>query len=323
MKRGHTMHKKHTIKLYNDYEIPGVAFGTGVVKRFYRNKSLYFKDCFISFLKSVKHLKIDRKLKNDLNIYKIINNAIDNGYIFFDTGRLYGHSEKVIGRVISKQDRDKIFILTKVSDVDLERYSYARSVKRNLDISLNNLGTDYVDAYLLHFPQGNWIDMYKEIEYEYKNGRTRAIGVCNFDIEELEKLRKSTEIMPMICQVEIHPLCTKKELIEYCRRENIVIMAHSPIGHMNKKIIDSEVFKSLTAKYKKNPAQIMYKWHIQNGVIPIISTVSMQHMKENMDINDFELTDLEMQAIDSLNENFSFDKNSNKENDCPEFIYNV
>lgn len=317
------MYTKHTIRLYNDYVIPSVAFGTGVIRRFYRNRGLYFKDSFISILKSIKHRKIDRKLKNDLTIYKTINNAIDVGYIFFDTGRLYGHSEKVIGRVISKKNRDEIFILTKVSDVDLERYSYARTVKENLDISLNNLGTDYVDAYLLHFPQGKWIDMYKEIENEYKKGRTRSIGVCNFDIEELEKLKATAEIMPMICQVEIHPLYTKKELIEYCKRENIVIMAHSPTGHMNKKIINSEIFKLLTDKYKKNSAQIMYRWHIQNGIIPIISTVSVQHMRENLDIFDFELTDLEMQAIDSLNENFSFDKNNNKENDCLEFIYNV
>lgn len=311
------------MKLYNDIEIPDVAFGTGVIKRFYRNKPLYFKDQLISFLASVKHFKVVRKLKNDLLIKKILTNAINIGYKLIDTGRLYGHSEKYVGDVLKKNNRKDLFIISKVSDVDLQRYSFASTVKENLSITLKNLGVDYIDSYLLHFPHGNWIQMYKDIETEYTNGRVRSIGVCNFDVDELKQLMEFAHIKPMICQVEMNPLNTKNELINFCKSHDIVVMAHSPTGHMDKRILQSNVMKSLSTKYNKTIAQIIYKWHVQKGVIPIVSSVSMSHLLSNLNIQDFNLAKEELDAIDTLNENFSFDKNNNKMNDCPNFIYNI
>lgn len=311
------------MKLYNDYEIPDIAFGTGVINRFYMNKPLYIKDRMIQILRSVRDNKIDRKLKNDMTISRTLKTAITSGYIFFDTGRIYGHSEKYIGDTINRGKREDYFVLTKISDVDLKRYPNASTVMDNLSISLKNLQTEYVDAYLLHFPHGEWVRMYRDIEMEYKKGRAKSIGVCNFDIENIEILLKNVEIKPMICQVEIHPLNTKKDLIQYCKREGIVIMAHTPTGHMHSKITSSEIIVKLTEKYNKSIAQVIYKWHIQNDVIPIVSSTLSQHIKENLDIYDFELTERELLEIDTLNENFSIDKNNNKMNDCPEFIYNV
>lgn len=310
-------------ELSNGVKLEDIAFGTGVINRFYRNKGLYFKDCFISILKSVKHLKPDRRLYNDLFIDRILDNAFDAGFRMYDSGRLYGHSEKKIGKLLNKKSRQKLVLITKISDVDLERYKYANSVNANLDISLSNFQTDYVDLLLLHFPHGDWLKMYEEMEHEYEQGRAKAIGVCNFDIDELKELSAKCAVSPMVCQVEMNPLNTKKELLRFCTENNIAVMAHTPTAHMDRRITSSKIMIELTEKYHKAIGQIIYRWHIQNGVIPIVSTISKNHMKDDMNIFDFTLSEAEMKKIDSLNENYSFDKNNNKENDCADFIYNV
>lgn len=309
--------------LSNNKNIPCMAFGTGVIKRFYRNKKLYFKDIALALLKSIKHRKFVRFFKNDHVVKQVLNIAITLGYKMFDSGRLYGHSEKYIGEVTSKYNRNDFFLITKISDVDLKRYPNVSTVHENLTLSLNFLQTDYVDAYLLHFPSGDWISMYKEIEKEYKAGRARAIGVCNFDVDELKQLMSECSIKPMICQVELNPLNTKKDLQIFCRDNGITLMAHSPTAHMDKRVIDSNIMKELIVKYNKSAAQIIYRWHYQNSIIPIVSSISEKHLKDNLDIYDFSLNEEEMKRIDDLNLNYSFDKNNNKTNDCPEFIYNL
>lgn len=313
----------NTVILNNGLVIPSVAFGTGVIKRFYRNKTLYYKDTLKAILKTVKHRKMVRFWKNDLTIKKTLDQAVACGFRLFDTGRLYGHSEKYIGDILSRYSRKDFFIVTKVSDVDLTRYPDKNTIHDNLSQSLGFLRTDYVDAYLLHFPSGDWISMYKDIEAEYKAGRTKSIGVCNFDTEELKKLKDIADVKPMICQVEVHPLNTKKELVDFCKENNILVMAHTPTGHMSKEIVESEVFKKLTKKYKKSAAQIIYRWHIQNGIIPIMTSTSKQHLIENYEVFDFELSAEDMKDIDMLDRGLSFDKNNNKVNDCPQFIYNL
>ncbi len=310
-------------KLYNGVDIPCIAFGTGVVKRFYRNKLLYSQDVAMALLKSAKHGKMVRFLKNDLTLRKTLDRSIQCGYRMFDSARLYGHSEKYIGEVVSKYPRKDFFLITKVSDVDLQRYSHIATVRDNLSLSLKYLRTNYIDAYLLHFPAGDWKSMYSDIENEYKVGRVHSIGICNFDTDELRTLLDICEIKPMICQVEIHPLNTKEELRKLCHENGIILMAHTPTAHMVKEVTDSEIIAHLVKKYNKSAAQVLYRWHFQNSVIPIISSVSKEHLKENLDIFDFSLMDDEMKAIEALNRGHSFDKNNNKMNDHPDFIYNL
>lgn len=310
-------------QLYNGDNIPPIAFGTGVVNRFYRNNSKYLKDRLLDYLRTIKNRRMPRRLKNDLHIAETLDLAVVNGYRLFDSGRLYGHSEKCIGNAIHKHNRDNFFIITKISDDDLKRYPDVSSIHDNLSLSLEFLQTDYVNAYLLHFPSGDWISMYRDIEREYKNNRAQAIGVCNFDVDELRQLIAECSIKPMICQVEIHPLNTKKELRKYCQENDIVVMAHTPTAHMDKRVQNSEIMQDLTKKYQKSAAQIIYRWHYQNGVIPIVSSTSDQHMKENLDIFDFELTDEEMEELEALNQDYSFDPYNNKKSDCPDFIYNL
>lgn len=303
--------------------LPSLAFGTGVIKRFYRNKTLYLKDICKALLISIVRKKLVRFLKNDFTICKTLDNAFKSGYRFFDTGRLYGHSEKYIGEVLHKYNRNEYYILTKVSDVDLKRYPGKNTVHDNLEISLNMLKTNYVDAYLLHFPTGNWLAMYKDLEREYQLGRTKSIGVCNFDLVELKELVSKASIKPMICQIEVHPLNNKRALINFCHENGIVVMAHTPTGHMSEKIIGCKDFNDIMKRHNKNAAQIIYRWHYQNGVIPIVSSVSKKHINSNLDIYNFELNDREMALIDSIDEGYSFDPKNNKDNDCPDFIYNI
>lgn len=310
-------------ELSNKVKTPCIAFGTGVIKRYYRNKKMYFKDTLKDILRSIKHMKLNRRLKNDITINDTLNRAIENGYRMFDTGRLYGHSEQAIGRAISRQNRQDFFLVTKVSEDDLNRYANATTVHDNLMMSLHFLKTDYVDAYLLHFPSGDWISTYKEIEKEYISGYAKAIGVCNFDVQELQQLMKEIKIKPMICQVELNPLNTKKELVDFCKENGIVLMAHTPTAHMDPRVVKSDIFQKLMSKYNKSAAQIIYRWHYQNSIIPIVSSVSNSHMKENLSIFDFNLLDSEMKEIDNLNQGVSFDKNNNKVNDCPAFVYNL
>lgn len=309
--------------LKNDSNLSYMAFGTGVINRFYTNKSLYYKDRFLDILRTIKNGKMPRRLKNDLCIRKTLTMAINSGYRIFDTGRLYGHSEKYIGEVLADYNRDDFYLISKISNDDLKRYTNIFTVHDNLSLTLKNLRTSYINTYLLHFPTGERLNMYKDMEDEFNLGRTKSIGVCNFDIEELKELLGVCRIKPAICQIELHPLNTKKELRKFCKENGIIVMAHTPTGHMDKRIIHSEIFEYLMAKYNKSAAQIIYRWHYQNGVIPIVSTISENHMKENRDILNFSLNLEEMEKIENLNQDFSFDLYNNKKSDCPNFIYNI
>ncbi len=315
---------KENYELANGMTIPIIAFGTGVVRRFYRNKSKYYKDVIIALLRSLKHLKMVRFLKNDVTLKKILNDAIGAGYTMFDSGRLYGHSEKYIGEVISAYNRDNLYLITKVCEDDLKRYPNTNNVHDTLSLSLKFLKTDYVDAYLLHFPCPNMIEMYKEIEKEYKAGRAKVIGVCNFDVDELKTLMKACEIKPMINQIELNPINTRRDVREFCKENGIIVMAHTPTARSNIKAIgDTNIMKSLTKKYNKSVAQIIYRWHVQNGVIPIVSSVSKEHLYSNLEIFDFCLEDEEMESIEALNQNKTCDRYNNKKSDCADFIYNL
>lgn len=315
---------KENYELANGERIPIIAFGTGVVRRFYRNKPKYYKDIFIALLRSLKHMKMVRFLKNDFTLKETLCEAIEAGYKMFDSGRLYGHSEKYIGEVTSTYNRSDLFLITKVCEDDLKRYPNVNNVHDTLSLSLKFLKTNYVDAYLLHFPCPEMIEIYKEIEKEYKIGRAKVIGVCNFDVDELKTLMEVCEIKPMINQIELNPINTRRDVREFCKENGIWVMAHTPTARSNIKAIgETDIMKILTKKYNKSVAQIIYRWHIQNGVIPIVSTISKEHLHSNLDIFDFCLEDEEMESIEALNQNKTCDRYNNKKSDCADFIYNL
>jgi Aldo/keto reductases, related to diketogulonate reductase len=175
---------------------------------------------------------------------------------------------------------------------------------RAFEASLNRLGFDYVDLYLVHWPvKGKYKDTYRALERLYKEGYARAIGVSNFHIHHLEDLLSSCEVKPAVNQVECHPLLTQEELRKYCRDQHIAFQAWSPIM---KGQLDLPVLTELAAKYNKTPAQIVLRWDLQNDILTIPKSVRPERIRENADIFDFELSRDDMARIDGLNRNHRF-----------------
>lgn len=311
------------LKLYNGSKIPVIGFGTGVIRRYSQNKRMYTKKYIRCLLSSVVHRRINRELYGDIFIKKIIKNAYESGFQFFDTGRLYGWSEYFIGKVLKEtNNRNNIFIVTKFSPLDLKRMKNLDNVKELLDFSLKQLDMNYVDAYLMHCNFEEAIDCYEQMEQVYLEGKTKAIGVCNFSVKDLDYLNARVKIKPMIMQTELHPLNTCKDMREYCKIHNIQIMAHTPTARMCSKIKESEILNELARKYNKTLIQIILRWHIQNHIIPICSTFNKNHMKENMNIFDFTMSEEEIGAIEEMNEDLILLPKAGQGTD-PNFVYNV
>lgn len=303
--------------------IPCQGFGTGVVRRYIRNKYLFVRARIRPVLSSIKHLRLHPSLKADLFAADAVRMAYRGGVRLFDTGRIYGHSEPVIGQVLREEGvrREDVFITTKVSDMDVTRAASPDTVAGNLTDSLRYLQTDYVDAYLLHWPSGDWRAIYQAMEAEYHAGRARAIGVCNFTVENFRELAEVAAVEPMICQLELHPLNSKRAVRDYCREHNILVMAHTPTGRMCEAIRACKPLQDLAAKYHKTIAQVILRWHYQNGVVPIVATTSPAHLAENQAIFDFALTESDMAAIEALDEGLVLLPGCGI--DDPNYIYNL
>ena len=226
--------------------------------------------------------------------------ALNNGYRSFDTAQLY-NNEKILGEafVNSGVARQELFLTTKVSNLN---QGYEQTLK-SFEQSLKDLQTDYLDLFLVHWPLKNhFFDTWKAIEQLYENKMVRAIGVCNFHQSHFELLKTRANIKPMINQIEIHPYLVQKELIEYLNKEQIAIEAWSPLARG--RVVEEPLLIDIGQKYQKSSSQVTLRWHVQKDLIVIPKSVNPLRIAENMQIFDFELTDTEMQQIDSLNEDF-------------------
>ena len=226
--------------------------------------------------------------------------ALNNGYRAFDTAQLY-NNEKILGEafVNSGVARQELFLTTKVSNLN---QGYEQTLK-SFEQSLKDLQTDYLDLFLVHWPLKNhFFDTWKAIEQLYENKMVRAIGVCNFHQSHFELLKTRANIKPMINQIEIHPYLVQKELIEYLNKEQIAIEAWSPLARG--RVVEEPLLINIGQKYQKSSSQVTLRWHVQKDLIVIPKSVNPLRIAENMQIFDFELTDTEMQQIDSLNEDF-------------------
>ena len=299
--------------LRNGNAIPVIGFGTGIakgissqpmviVKRFIKESIKNILDP--DFKKNNKYtLAMD--LKKDRSLKSISCIAVDAGCQLIDTARAYVYSESYIGQSLfgkdSKFKREDIFIITKATN-------YAQrngTILEEFELSLNNLKTDYVDLFLLHWPQtGTYIDSWKVLEEIYESGRAKAIGICNCHVHHLEELKKYAKIMPMVNELECHPLLQQWEVREYCKKEGIQIIAHTPTGKMAKQIVESKEMQKIAAKYGVSISQVILRWHYQLGDISIPNTTSEKHLKENLDIFRFSLTDEEMDEIRKLDCNY-------------------
>lgn len=259
---------KSTVKLHNGVEMPW--FGLGVFK-----------------------------VKEGSEVIDSVKAAIKNGYISIDTAAVYKNEEGV-GQGIKESEvpREELFITSKVWNAD---QGYESTLKA-FDTSLEKLGLDYLDLYLIHWPvKGKYVETWKALEKLYKDGRVKAIGVSNHHVHHLKDILAEAEIKPMVNQVEYHPHLAQKELHEFCKSEGIQLEAWSPLKQGE--LLTEPVIAEIGQKYQKSAAQVILRWDLQNEVVTIPKSIKEHRIIENSSIFDFELSSEDMERINSLNKN--------------------
>lgn len=237
------------------------------------------------------------KVEDGSEVVGSVKAALKNGYQSIDTAAVYGNEEGV-GQAIKESGvpREDLFITSKVWNED-QGYE---STLQAFETSLNKLGLDYLDLYLIHWPgKDKYKETWKALEKLYKDGRIRAIGVSNFQVHHLEDLIKDAEVKPMVNQVEYHPNLTQKELRAYCTKEGIQLEAWSPLKQGQ--LLEEPVIKEVAGKHEKSAAQVILRWDLQNEVVTIPKSTKEHRIIENANVFDFELTSDEMESIDGLN----------------------
>lgn len=221
--------------------------------------------------------------------------ALENGYRHIDTANAY-MNEKAVGRAMKKSGvpREEITLVTK-----LFPGSY-KEADMEIDATLRRLDLDYIDILLLHQPYGKVEQGWKSAEKAVRDGKVKAIGVCNFQEKDMEKLLSYATIKPVFIQNECHPYYAEKDLIERYKEDSIHMEAWYPLGHGDKGLIGEPVFGKLASKYGKSKVQIILRWHMQLNHIAIPGSKNPEHIKSNIEIFDFALTEDEMKEIDAL-----------------------
>ena len=231
--------------------------------------------------------------KKRKNMQEILLQAQKVGFKLFDTANAYGTSEIIIGRIINRSS----FIITKISNVQQRSGDIKTAFKGSLQ------RTKSIDLYMIHWPvKGYYQETWKQMERLKDTGQVKYLGVSNFRIVHLNTLMSTSRILPFVNEIECHPLNTQKEQIEYNRKNGIKIITHTPLGRMNKLILNNKTLQELSDKYKKTIAQIVLRWHIQQDRIPIPHTSNVSRVAGYMDVFDFCMTPKELESIDGINQ---------------------
>ena len=244
------------------------------------------------------------KLKNNEETIEIIKEAIKYGYRHIDTAFAYGN-EETIGKGIKESniDRKDLFITGKLWNDDRGYENIINACKR----TIKNLNCEYLDLYLIHWPASkavhdDWIEINKEtwqaLEYLYEQGLVKAIGVCNFKINQLEELIKTAKIKPMVNQIEFHIGVYNKDILDYCNRNNIIVEAWSPLG--SGKLFKVEELKEMASKYNVSVAQLCIRWCLQNNTLPLPKSKNIERIKNNLDVFNFEITNEDMEYLNNF-----------------------
>ncbi|MCZ2258552.1 aldo/keto reductase [Sporosarcina sp. G11-34] len=228
-----------------------------------------------------------------------VKQALETGYRLIDTAKIYGN-EIGVGKALATSNvpREELFITTKVWNTD---QGYENTLKA-FDESLEKLGLDYVDLYLIHWPTpeyDEYVDTYKALEKLYQEGRTKAIGVCNFDIEHLQRIIDECEVLPAVNQIECHPYLQQTELKQFCKEHGILVEAYSPLMN-GTKVLEDPIIQEIAKRHYKTPAQVILRWHLESDVAVIPKTVTPSRMKENIKVFDFKLSSDDLTKIASL-----------------------
>lgn len=283
-------------ELTNGIVLRNLCFGTGIISK-YRYGGV---DSLHRMRYYARNLIKDRKqFKTDLGFSKVVDAAMKNGCCLFDTSRAYGGAEYQLGRALQKYDRSEYQIVTKLCNND----QYKKNVSGALEKSLSELGMEYVDLYLMHWPVTEYfLENWKEMEKLYHGGLCKAIGVCNCNIHHLREIERIAEIMPMVNEFECHPLFTQNKLRAYCHENKIQVMAYTSTGRMDERLKKTPIVP-ISKKYGKSMAQIILRWHQQLGNIPIVNSTNVKHLIANTKLSDFDLTEEEINSILKCNIN--------------------
>lgn len=280
------------IQLNNGSFIPQMGYGSAIVNNHIHSVKSLLRECKIL-------VKNKRQHRLNMALSGCVDSAMKNHLNMFDTSMAYGQSELVIGKTLKKYKREDFYIVTKLCN----HSQYEGNIRKALEESLKHLGVDYVDMYLMHWPVSDiYPDSWKEMEKLYEEKMCRAIGVCNFDTNHFSELEKTANIIPAVNQIECHPLFTQNELRGYCNERGIKVMAYTPTARMDERL-KKTVIVPIAKKYNKSIAQVILRWHIQIGNIPIVNSNNPNHVSENMKIFDFELTKEEIDKILKININ--------------------
>ena len=238
-------------------------------------------------------------LSEDGEVQRAVSEALEVGYRLIDTAKIY-RNERGVGEAIraSGIKRQEILVTTKLWPGD---FGYDSALAA-FDASLAKLGLDYVDLYLMHWPghsAQDRQDSWRALERIYEEGRVKAIGVSNYGVEHLEEMAGAS-VQPAVNQIELHPFnyAEQVEVLEFCKRREILVEAYSPLNQGRG--LDHPVLVEVASKYKKSPGQVMLRWAIQHGTVPIPKSAKPERIRENFAVFDFELLAEEMSAIDKL-----------------------
>ena len=250
------------------------------------------------------------KLTDSATFTQTIKDAYEDGYRLFDTAQMYGNEDDLGTALKSLNvDRDDYFITTKVAEKNQGYQSAIDSVKE----SLRKLQLDYVNLLLVHWPiNGHFFETWQAFEDMKKEGLTKSIGVSNYGMVHLQYLATQAHEIPVVDQLECHPWLSEKPMIDFNNQHHIVTQAWAPLGRG--RIFEEPIIKSLAEKYSKSPAQIILRWHLQNGLSFIPKSAHAARIKQNADIYDFQLTSDDMKQMNSINKNVRISQE-------PELVY--
>ena len=255
-----------TMKLNNSQQIPAQGFGVFLVE-------------------------------NNGPCEEAVSKALAAGYRLIDTAAAY-FNETDVGKAIRNSGipREEIFVTSKLW---MQDYGY-EAAKKGIDASLQKLGLDYMDLYLLHQPYGDTAGAWRALEEAVRAGKIKSIGVSNHTVKLLSNLIPKMEILPAVNQMECNPFFQQKELRKYLCQHGIRMEAWYPLGHADKELLTDERLVKIAEKYGKSVVQVILRWHLQEGIVAIPKATSMEHIKSNLNIFDFSLTDYEMAEIRSM-----------------------
>lgn len=288
-----------TLKLLDGSKIPSIGFGPGILSWYAKyNKPLHHKLPELSRRIINKYYRYPRDRKNFVDA---ILNALELGYRVIDYAQAYGNPE-LIGKALSITDvpREEIYLTTRISNAA----QYKGTQREELLRCLDKYGTDYIDIVQFHFPvTGHYLKTWEEILRLQQEGYLRYPSVANCNIHHLNEIINYTGSTPFINQIEVHPLFTQKPLVQFCKSKNILVEAYTPVARYDERLVRWPSLRKLASKYNKSIGQIILRWHIQNGIMPVVRCLSYAHQADNINIFNFNISDEDMALIDSYNIN--------------------